>query len=230
MARIYKLSLSGLKLIYKVRHHKGYGIHSPFVYNLVHNVIEEKRTFYAYEDIRSFLTDYFPDNTFRTSKHDRLVFRLINHFKIKSVLEIGSGTGEGTLYITAPSNEIKCFCFEADTTKKEIAEDVYLQWDKKNNITSLNSISSIFSTKIEAVIIDLNNYSDIDDDFINFIKNIYSEKMFVLVKGIRNNKKHKRIWSKIAEIEERTAKLDLFNIGIIFFHKDLYRWNYQISF
>lgn len=229
MARIYKLSLSGLKLIYKVRHHKGHGIHSPFVYNLIHNVIEEKRTYYAYGDIRSFLSDYFPNKTFRTNKHDKLIFRLINHFKTSSVLEIGSGTGVGTLYITTPSNEVKCFCFEIDTAKKEVAKNIYSQWNN-NNITLLNDIDSISSTKIEAVIIDLNNYSDIDDNFINFIKNIYSEKMFVLVKGIRNNKKHKHIWSKISDIEERTAKLDLFNIGIMFFRKDLYRWNYQISF
>jgi len=230
MARIYKLSLSGLKLLYKVRHHKGHGIHSPFVYNLIHNVIEEKKPYYAYEDIRMFLSENFPKHIVRKDKYNRLLFRLINCFDVESILEIGAGTGERTLYLTAPSRKIKCICYESDIQKRRIAEDLYEKWGHFRNIEVVRDIYTECQGKFDCIFIDLNHFSEINDDFFAFIENFYEEKTFLVIRGIRNRKRHKLIWSKISATKKRTVKLDLFDVGIIFFRKDLYRWSYQISF
>ena len=39
-------------LLYRcLRYRKGYGVHSPFVYNLITKVIEEKCSYYSFYDI-----------------------------------------------------------------------------------------------------------------------------------------------------------------------------------
>ena len=50
-----------------------YGVHSPFVFKLVTEVIQTKKNYYN-----------------RNKKHIALISRLLSHFEPKSIVEIGS--------------------------------------------------------------------------------------------------------------------------------------------
>ena len=92
-----------------------HGIHSPFVFNLQHTVIDHKGTFGAYlliEDLRHVLLEDnreitikdfgagsktnrnqtrkvkdIAKNSAKAPKHAQLLFRLINHFNPKTILD-----------------------------------------------------------------------------------------------------------------------------------------------
>ena len=228
MARIYKLSRTGLKLLYKIRYHKGHGIHSPFVYNLVRKVIEEKAPYYAYEDIKLVL-DNFPGINLYPQKHNLLCFRFANYFNAKRILEIGSGYGVNTLYLTAPASNITCNCIEVSEKKNGIAKELYKNWNRNITLFTENKFPN-FSEKQDCIYLDLNDYDKFPVNIAEYISNLSYENTFIIVKGIRTNKQHKMLWKSITNIEGRTAVLDLFNIGIMFFNKRLYKWDYKISF
>ena len=38
----------------RVRHRRGYGVHSPYAYNLIKQVFFETETFYAYEELLAY--------------------------------------------------------------------------------------------------------------------------------------------------------------------------------
>lgn len=228
MPRIYKLSRTGLKILYKVRHHRGHGIHSPFVYNLVRNVIEEKIPYYAYEDLKEYLNNT-PQVSYPISKYNKLSFRLVNYFNAKKILEIGSGYGVNTLYITAPAKDTSCLCIETDMKKIAMAKEVHKEWSRKIQISDKDILSDI-KEKQDCIFIDLNDSQSFDNSIVSLLPALSHQGTFIVVKGIRTNKRACTLWKRISEMEERTAMLDLFNIGIIFFNKNLYRWNYQISF
>ncbi|NDV95597.1 class I SAM-dependent methyltransferase [Dysgonomonas sp. 521] len=226
MPRIYKLSKTGLKILYKIRHHRGHGIHSPFVFNLVTKVIEEKAPYHVYDDIGALIDPY---KFLRLKKHNLLSFRLVNHFKPDNILEIGSGYGVNTLCLTAASSNIRCMCIEPNAKKYIIAEKLYEDWSK--NITlHTNSLLPELSEKQDCIYIDLNNYNRLPSDISKYLADISHEKTFIIVRGIRTNRHNQALWRSVIKMDSRTVVLDLFNIGIVFFDKTLYRWKYQISF
>lgn len=228
MPRIYKLSRAGLRLLYKIRHHRGHGIHSPFVFNLVTKVIEEKTPYYKYEDIKYYI-DNHPYVKCKITKYDRLSFRLTNYFGVRHILEIGSGNGVNTLFLTAPNKDMECVCIETSSRKYEIARKFYQDWDR--NIALLTDTElPLLTQKQDCIFINLNEFKHLDNSIVSYISSLSHEKTFIIVRGIRTNKHCKALWKSIAAMDSRTALLDLFHIGIVFFDKSLYRWRYQISF
>ncbi|MDR0824548.1 MAG: class I SAM-dependent methyltransferase [Prevotella sp.] len=226
MPRIYKLSRAGLKLLYKIRHHKGHGIHSPFVFNLVTKVIEEKMPYHIYEDIAVLIDPY---RFLYLKKYNLLSFRLVNYFEASRILEIGTGYGVNALCLTAPSGNITCTCVEAANKKYTIAERLFENWNR-NIVLYKGGELPLLKEKQDCIFIDLNNYNSLSLDVCDYLSDISHEKTFIIVKGIRTNRRNQALWRNIMNMESRTVVLDLFNIGILFFDKTLYRWNYQISF
>lgn len=229
MPRIYKLTRTGLKILFKIRHHRGHGIHSPFVFNLITKVIEEKTPYHAYDDIEITLRHVPSLNHYSLNKTNKLLFKLSNHFNVKSVLEIGAGYGINTLCLTAPSKETRSLSVETSEKKHPIASNLYDKWDRNISLLQHLDLSDI-TEKQDCIFIDLTNYTSPPPSLDLEISRLSHEKTFVVVKGIRTNKRHQLLWRRVKEIESRTVALDLFNIGILFFDPALYRWNYKISF
>lgn len=224
---VYRRSKIATRLLYKVRHHKGHGVHSPFVFDLINNVIEEKRSYYSYQEIQSFLDQNHPKKL-SLKKEDLLSFRLVNYFGAHKILEIGAGNGVNTLCLAAPSSKIECLSIEADDTKRNNLGEIYKLFE--NRITLAKSFSDIPDQEFDCIYLDLNNYNDLSEEQLMALVTNCHEKSFIVIKGIRRNKKQNQLWKCLKSNERRTAELDLFNTGILFFDKQLYRWKYQISF
>ena len=110
---------SQIKLYRKIRYRKGYGVHSPFIYNLITKVIEEKTPYYVFEDIENFRKELLnSENPFKTltaketqpKNYGALLFRLVNFFKCRKILQIGSSTGLMSLYLALPLRK-SCECY-----------------------------------------------------------------------------------------------------------------------
>jgi hypothetical protein len=67
----------------------GFGIHSPFAYELMTKVIGERSEYYAYESLRQFHTDRYAELT--------LLLRLLCHFAPSEVAVAGSSTAIDTV-------------------------------------------------------------------------------------------------------------------------------------
>lgn len=123
----------GVLLYRGIRYRRGYGVHSPFVFNLITKVIEEKCPYYSFYDIELirkqllFMDEHitYPDRRQQGKlksrsianivereaikpKHGALLFRLTNYFKPVNILQIGTATGLSTLYLTSYATGLKC--------------------------------------------------------------------------------------------------------------------------
>lgn len=228
MGRIYRLPRKGIHFIQKIRRHRGHGIHSPFVFNLINDVIEEKTSYYAYLDIKEYLLSC-QNVLLKVDKLNKLSFKLVNYFKAKRILEIGAGEGINTLFLTAASRYTSCHAIEMNDDKFEMAQKLYASgWERQLSLSK--SFPALSGGRLDCVYINLNNFEGLADAHIDQINKAIHQQSFIITEGIRTNRRNKLLWNRIKDMDNRTVALDLFNVGIIFFDPKLYRWEYKISF
>lgn len=115
----------------RFRHRCGYGVHSPSDFFLVTSVVYEQWPFYAYGPLHhlrrvvAFLPHY-------REKVDRFLFRLVNHLQPSLLIEVGTGSGISTRYMSEACTSMQVYTL-AD--KREDAVERILS--SKENITYL---------------------------------------------------------------------------------------------
>ena len=79
----------------------GFGVHSPWAYEIIISLIREKSAYYAYEE----LAKYSKNSPYSLPGYDeqtnRLLFRIVNYFSPSSILEVGTGSGVSAAYLSA---------------------------------------------------------------------------------------------------------------------------------
>lgn len=106
---------------------KGHGIHSPFVFDFVINVLNDKRQYYAFEKNEALRTKLLNDYTVievedfgagsvkdnkkqrsigniaklaaKPAKLGKLLFRIVNYYQPQTIVELGTSLGMSTSYL-----------------------------------------------------------------------------------------------------------------------------------
>ena len=79
--------------LYRFRHRCGYGVHSPFAFNLITHVIYETTPYYKYKELASEQKRLMPQKDrawgYEPSKVKRLLFRLVNYAQPATIVDAG---------------------------------------------------------------------------------------------------------------------------------------------
>lgn len=203
--------------IQRIRHSKGFGIHSPFAFNFITNVIYSKHWYYAFADIEYILMK--SKIGINSYKLNHISYRLIQYFKPTNVLQIGIDDGVNATY-TNYSNIVTSFdCVESDYESISSAEKLQHEIGKSiyflDNIHLVNTYDSIF-VNIERDIVDINTLIEISN-----------ANAFWVVYRI-NSKKGKQYWRSIVKDERVSVTFDMRDIGIVLLNKKYKKQNYLV--
>ena len=95
---------------------KGFGIHSPFAFKFVLNVLRERMPYYAYEEIshlRSIAASHakgmFKRKRIISFKSAKMLFRITNYFNPSHILQLGTSYGVSSASMLAVSPDIQLF-------------------------------------------------------------------------------------------------------------------------
>jgi membrane protease YdiL (CAAX protease family) len=91
-----------------------------WAYDIIVNVINEKRPYYAYGDICSFLEEAPKHLPQYPQSRNELLFRLVNRFNPDLILEIGTGAGVSAGYLASVSNRSRVVT--VDETHPDVPE------------------------------------------------------------------------------------------------------------
>jgi predicted O-methyltransferase YrrM len=240
------MRISDIKIYRKIRYGRGYGIHSPFAYNLITKVIEEKSSFYAYKEVENFRKKLLAGNdelsliTAKETQHPNygtLLFRIVNFFKCRNVLQIGCSTGVLSLYLALASHtQGKCYLLEERFGLLQSLKDYALahnlqkfRYIERNYIESLQKLHATFP---EADLIFINLHSDSAEmEKILYLCMPFIKKTSILIlNDIKKNKKMKNLWIKIKEYAQTRISIDLYALGIVFFDDKLPKRHYKVYF
>ncbi|WP_243699403.1 O-methyltransferase [Natronoflexus pectinivorans] len=141
-------------------HWKGHGIHSPFVFDLVGNLMQEKHPYYCFVKINAWrhallksshsievkdlgagssvtkrrkrrIAD-IAKNSSTPAKYGELMFRLVSKFKPGNILELGTSLGIGTLYLAMPDKSSKVITIEGCPKTAKIAQQTFDRMEASN--------------------------------------------------------------------------------------------------
>jgi predicted O-methyltransferase YrrM len=174
-------------LIYRLfaKHRYGHGIHSPFVYSFIRNVLVEARDDEVLKEVRKWHrhirnkeielrgkqygagSKYFRKKKARkikagkisvSEKYGRLLYHIIKHFRPEQIIELGTGSGVSTAYMAAALGSGECISVEGNSERKKFAEKHLARLSLKN----YSLISSDFDSFLK-------NFTPSDHSFLAFI-------------------------------------------------------------
>lgn len=129
---------------------KGHGIHSPFVFDFVKNVLNDKHSYPAYQPIESLRKKLLADSTvievedfgagssviktnkrevsaiaassLKPKKYAQLLFRMVQYYKPETIIELGTSFGITTAYLASANAVSKVFTCEGSGAITSIAK------------------------------------------------------------------------------------------------------------
>jgi hypothetical protein len=202
----------------RLRTAKGFGVHSPFAYNFITNVLFEKHPYYAYSDIPLYLSEKRID-TLISSVH-QLSFRLVNFFRPKNVLIVGEEQDYALpLFIEAALHEVRiCYLTDQETKSKmiEIYEGTMEFWHEFR------------LEPIDAIIVDMHSLPKTCDITTENLLKISNNQTFWIIRHINADKESRRFWKDIQNDPSIALTFDMHQDGIVILNSSYYKLNYLV--
>lgn len=189
----------------RFRHRCGYGVHSPFAFDLITNVFYEKTDYYAYSRLEKQEKQLHHAEE-SPLKVKRLLFRLVNRMQPSLLIDAG----------------------------KPATASLYLKEAKKKlnyrKVTSPDECLFKQSEKIDFLYI--HRHRDpafVEEVFNRCLPYIHEETVFVL-EGIGYSYAMKRLWRKLKSNNQVFVTFDLYDLGILFFDSNKFKQHYIVNF
>lgn len=196
---------------------KGFGIHSPFAFDFITNVIYEKHWHTAFLDIDQILSENNIEATDQKLHH--LSYRLVRHFQPKKILELEIGEGVNTLYISSAAKDATCHCFDPTGRNVLVARNLHAKFSR--NVGFIDELDVYQS--YDAIFVYLNTFPI---DMENLLS-MSSDDTFWVISGIKSGN-GKRFWKNIVKDERARLTFDMKDIGIVILKKSYHKLNYLI--
>jgi hypothetical protein len=241
-----------IKYLFSAGHRKGHGIHSPFLFRLITEVIENNGFFSAYpllkaaeENVRNMLKmldaetyqqlyDAKPGSDSSTTKKlhllpvkfNRLLFRLVNDFGPESVSFYGSTFGVTLLALALADRRVQ---LEAQVENSHYRSfclrlmEVY----EVGNISLRGSAEAVAS---DFVVVQHPFNTEECDQILSQILTTPFYQGVVILCGIHSSAEMEVIWARYKSAETVRISLDLFEIGILICQKGLQKEDFVLRF
>lgn len=139
---------------------KGHGIHSPFVFDLVKNVLRDKKRYSWYKIIETGRQKLLQQkaeievedlgagsgiiktnkrvvadiarSSLKPAKYAQLLYRMVHYYKPQTILELGTSFGITSSYLAAGNANAKVYTIEGSPTIAAIAQKTFDRMEFKN--------------------------------------------------------------------------------------------------
>lgn len=220
----------------KANNGKGHGTHSPFVYSLITEVLNDERNFYAFADIeKCFYSEQSKNNL--PKKYNELLFRMVNYYGAKSIVQFGLSNGLQTAYFTTANSNVSIICVEENNQLIKNLQQKLSKLPTSNytivNETLEDGINGFITANQKFDYIFLNELTQAADyqNLIEKLKQTANPSSIIVINGIHQLPHPKSIWQKFLKSEDVFIMVDIFQFGIIFYNPNFkQRQHFSIHF
>jgi predicted O-methyltransferase YrrM len=259
-----KIFLLQQYLMYRLRAKTTHGTHSPFVFDMLNKAIYSPHSFYAYHKIEAYrrrlLTSHekihcrdlgagatdkgnnvkrinaIAKRAVKPAKYGQLLFRLVNYFQPKTILELGTSLGVTTCYLSAANSGSHVITMEGCPETAAIAKENWERLGYKNISPQIGDFDELLPETLkniqvlDFVFLDGNHRKQPTLDYFNKCLEKSHEKSIFVVDDIYWSEEMKEAWEEIKADARVTITIDLFFIGLVFFRKGQAKQDFIIKF
>lgn len=166
-------------LLYCLRSFKLHGVHSPFIFNLNHQVIHHSGHFAAYDTVESLRSELLNDarelqvtdfgagpkagsktkrqvkeiarTSAKPAKYGQLLFRLVNHFQPHTIFDLGTSLGVTTCYQAEACKQATVYTFEGCPNIAKVAQENFQRLGLKQVQTVVGNLDETLPRQVQQV-------------------------------------------------------------------------------
>ncbi len=245
-------------LQYKLKAKNEHSIHSPFVFKLYTEVIKNKEKYYAYDELNKLRQKLLRNNeaievtdlgagskklkkkrkvseiakvSVIPKKYGELLFRLVNHFQPKTILELGTSLGLSTLYMHKAVPKAELITVEGcpntfSFTTTLLTSHPELVSGSLNTLKRINSgFDDFLGSKradqtFDLVYLDGNHTYEATINYFKLLLDKTNNSSVLIFDDIYWSPGMTKAWEEIKAHPSVTVTIDLFKFGIVFFRKE----------
>ncbi len=156
----FKLAIKYLQYYFTAANGKGHGIHSPFVYEFIEKVLNDKKQYACYTTIENRRNELLNDNSIievedfgagssviktnervvkkiaasslKPKKYSQLLFRMVQYYRPAVVVELGTSFGITSSYLAEGNKNATVFTCEGAKNIAAIAQQTFNNLQLKN--------------------------------------------------------------------------------------------------
>ncbi len=242
-------------LNYKLKSHKnGHGIHSPFVYDFCKKVLVGDTTpCFKIQNLHARLkkdkreinihdlgagskvakkstrkVGEIARSSTVSSRYGKLLYRIVNFYKPKTVIELGTGLGISSAYLAMGNPDSIVYSVEGCGEKLRLAHENL----KKLNISNVKLLEGNFENHLGSlqnlvknpflVFLDGNHRKDPTLLYFEKFLEVAQNGSIFIFDDIRWSNEMEETWKIIKNDHRVSLTIDLFNVGVIFIKKEFY--------
>ncbi|WP_439151551.1 O-methyltransferase [Winogradskyella sp.] len=237
-----------------------HGVHSPFIYDFVTKCLYDKKEYEAYKKLDAYRSDLKSSDTIlqitdlgegsrvlgsktrsvrkmiesssSPKKETRLLYRLVNYFKIKSALELGTSIGMGTYALALGNKNLNITTIEGCPNTSDFAKAKFSQFEIEN-VTFINGdftsiIPSLLEVNFDLIFFDgHHNKAATIQYFESLLPKAHNESIFIF-DDIYWSKGMTEAWEYIKAHNSVTVTVDCYHLGFVFFRKEQVKEHFKI--
>ncbi len=224
MGRIYRFRTA------LSRHHRsaGFGIHSPFAFNFVCNVLGERLPYYSYERIDA-LRQHVIDATRHHLRHPRVIsrknakmlFRIVNYFNPRHIVQFGTRYGISATCMLLPASSSRLYLYEPQLGEHPVVIDVLKPYsDRIEHSGSASAVIAHYQAargKEErhfALVNDIPDESDYET-IEHFLYSVIESEGVIIMRNLSKDKRLWQLWQDCERHAQRGQSFTNEKIGII---------------
>ncbi len=251
----FQLAKKYLRYYLTASNGKGHGIHSPFVFNFVTHVLNDKKKYVCYNAIEAVRSKLKQDNTIievedfgagstviksnkrlvkaiaktslKQAKYAQLLFRMVQYYQPKNILELGTSFGVTTAYLASGNVDAKVFTCEGAQQIASIAQNNFIQLAIKNIelITGnfAKTLPPLFSAMgtVDFAFADGNHRKEPTLQYFQQLLDHANDNTILVFDDIHWSNGMEAAWSTILQHPMVTLSIDVFFIGIVFINSGI---------
>jgi len=251
-------------LKHKIQAINRHGLHSPFVYDLNTRVLNRNKNFNCFmhlEQIRkALLLDHsevivedfgagsrksnYPKRTVSSIAKQALapanqaqaLFKIVEHFKPKTILELGTSLGLTTCYLAEANKKSTVYTIEGSSKIAERANETFHSRELQNIKLLVGNFDHVLPDllkeleTIDFAYIDGNHRYDATKRYVEWILERSNDQSIIILDDIYWSKDMTKAWEELKADKRFSMSLDYYHFGLLFLQKRMTKEDFKLYY